>query len=446
MTRTPQRSSVTVAPTPQPASPVNLASPVSLADSSRTWAKIGMLSFGGPAAQIALMHREIVTHKGWLSDQQFANALSFCMLLPGPEAMQLATYSGWRLHGMRGGLVAGGLFVLPGALVMLGLAMGYVYFGALAWVGALFMGLQAGIIIIVLQALLKLTKRALRVTADWVIGVAGFVSIFALNVPFPIIIGSAALYGFLTSKTTNDHKSVIPFPDWRPSLTTAVQWGLLWWAPLLFVAFIIGNQQLTAIGFFFSKLAVVTFGGAYAVLAYMAQDVVGQLGWLSASTMMDGLGLAETTPGPLILVTEFVGFVAAFKSGGLAYGIAGAVIALWATFAPCFLWIFVGARYIDWLTHQPRLQGALSSIMAAVVGVIANLFVWFIINSVFDDLALFSLGPVQVLIPTLTAINYTMIAIAGICGAVAVHFKASLFSILALAAGLGTASALITTA
>lgn len=446
MTRTPQRSSVTVAPTPQPASPVNLASPVSLADSSRTWAKIGMLSFGGPAAQIALMHREIVTHKGWLSDQQFANALSFCMLLPGPEAMQLATYSGWRLHGMRGGLVAGGLFVLPGALVMLGLAMGYVYFGALAWVGALFMGLQAGIIIIVLQALLKLTKRALRVTADWVIGVAGFVSIFALNVPFPIIIGSAALYGFLSSKATNDHKSVIPFPDWRPSLTTAVQWGLLWWAPLLFVAFIIGDQQLTAIGFFFSKLAVVTFGGAYAVLAYMAQDVVGQLGWLPASTMMDGLGLAETTPGPLILVTEFVGFVAAFKSGGLAYGIAGALIALWATFAPCFLWIFVGARYIDWLTHQPRLQGALSSIMAAVVGVIANLFVWFIINSVFDDLALFSLGPVQVLIPTLTAINYTMIAIAGICGAVAVHFKASLFSILALAAGLGAASALITTA
>lgn len=410
---------------------------------SLLWAKIGVLSFGGPAAHVALMHREFVTHQRWLSDQQFTNALSFCMLLPGPEAMQLATYSGWRLHGVRGGLVAGGLFVLPGALVMLALAISYVHFGTVDWVASLFLGLKAGIITIVLQALIRLSKRALTSTSDLVICIVGFASICFLNLPFPIIIVGAALCGLITNNNINAAKSCIHFPDWRPSVTTIIQWGALWWLPLLTIDFIIGNEKLAEIGYFFSKLAVVTFGGAYAVLAYMAQDVVGKLGWLQASTMMDGLGLAETTPGPLILVTEFVGFVTAFSIGGLWYGLAGAAIALWATFIPCFLWIFVGARYIEWLNQQPRLQAALSSIMAAVVGVIANLFVWFILHTAFSNLAVLNFGPISVLFPDFDSLNYIVIGIAAVCGAFAIWRKAGIFSILALAASLGIASTLI---
>ena len=410
---------------------------VSIAESSRVWAKIGLLSFGGPAAQIALMHREIVAQRGWLSEQQFTNALSFCMLLPGPEAMQLATYSGWRLHGVRGGLLAGGLFILPGALVMLALAIGYVYFGTIGWVESLFTGLKAGIAVIVLQALIKLAKRGLTHFMDWLIAIAGFVGIFFANVPFPLIIASAALYGFFASHPSNDQRSDIPLPDARTSCLTLMQWMALWWVPIFVIDLLVGDDQLAAIGYFFSQLAVVTFGGAYAVLAYMAQDVVGHLGWLQPGTMMDGLGLAESTPGPLILVTEFVGFITAFHTGGLSYGIAGALVALWATFIPCFLWIFVGAPYIEWLTNQPRLRGALAAIMAAVVGVIANLFIWFVLNILFAEIATEQYGPISVLMPDVTAINLTIIAIAVICGVLAFWRHAGLFTILPSASLLG---------
>ena len=410
---------------------------VSIAASSRVWAKIGLLSFGGPAAQIALMHREIVAQRGWLSEQQFTNALSFCMLLPGPEAMQLATYSGWRLHGVRGGLLAGGLFILPGALVMLALAIGYVYFGTIGWVESLFTGLKAGISVIVLQALIKLAKRGLTHFMDWLIAIAGFVGIFFANVPFPLIIASAALYGFFASRQSNDQRSDTPLPDARTSCLTLMQWIALWWVPIFVIDLLVGDDQLAAIGYFFSQLAVVTFGGAYAVLAYMAQDVVGHLGWLQPGTMMDGLGLAESTPGPLILVTEFVGFITAFHTGGLSYGIAGALVALWATFIPCFLWIFVGAPYIEWLTNQPRLRGALAAIMAAVIGVIANLFIWFVLNILFAEIATEQYGPISILMPDVTTINLTIIAIAVICGVLTFWRHAGLFTILASAGLLG---------
>ena len=417
--------------------PTESIDPITIIEASRLWTKIGLLSFGGPAAHIALMHREIVMERGWLSEQQFTNALSFCMLLPGPEAMQLATYSGWRLHGVRGGLLAGGLFILPGASVILALAIGYVYFGAIGWVESLFAGLKAGVSVIVLQALIKLAKRGLTNFADWLIAIAGFVGIFFANVPFPLIIASAALYGFYASHPSNDQQSVISLPDLRTIFMTLMQWTALWWIPIFVIDLIFDNDQLAALGYFFSQLAVVTFGGAYAVLAYMAQDVVGHLGWLQPSTMMDGLGLAESTPGPLILVTEFVGFITAFHTGGLINGIAGALVALWATFIPCFLWIFVGAPYIEWLTSQPRLRGALAAIMAAVVGVITNLFVWFVLNILFAEIAAEKYGPVSILIPDVTTVNLTIIAIAAICGGLIFWRHAGLFTILATSGALG---------
>ena len=411
--------------------------PVSIAESSRVWLKIGLLSFGGPTAQIALMYREIVQQRGWLSEQKFTNALSFCMLLPGPEAMQLATYSGWRLHGVRGGLLAGGLFILPGALVMLGLAIGYVYYGTIGWVESLFIGLKAGISVIVLQALVKLARHGLTHPTDWLIAIVGFVCIFFINVSFPLIIASAAFYGFFLSRHTNDSRSVISLPNMRTSCLTLMQWMALWWVPIFVIDLVFENERLAAIGYFFSKLAVVTFGGAYAGLAYMAQDAVGHLGWLQLGTMMDGLGLAETTPGPLILVSEFVGFITAFHTGGLTNGVAGALVALWATFVPCFLWIFLGAPYIEWLTSHPRLRGALAAIMAAVVGVIANLFVWFVLNILFGELDAKQYGPVSVLIPDFATFNLTIIAIAAVCGTLTVCRQAGLFTILVTSGILG---------
>ncbi len=334
-----------------------------LGEATKVWARIGILSFGGPAAQIALMHREIVDERNWLSERQYLNALSFCMLLPGPEAMQLATYAGWRLHGTLGGLIAGLLFVLPGAAIVLALAATYAVFGNVPLVYALFLGVKAAVIIVVIEALMRVSKRALQRMEHWVVAFLAFVAIFFLALPYPLIILTAAVYGFLRGSPdaddeTLDHtlkRSVLG------TLSTVCLWLTIWWGPLLLVGYVAGETLLPDIGLFFSKLAVVTFGGAYAVLAYMGQDVVNHFGWLTAGEMMDGLGLAETTPGPLILVTEFVGFIATYRDGGMALGVAGAIVTLWATFAPCFLWIFAGAPYIDWISNQPRLRGALSA-------------------------------------------------------------------------------------
>ncbi len=354
------------------------------AEATKVWARIGCLSFGGPAGQIALMHREIVDERKWLSEQQFLSALNFCMLLPGPEAMQLATYAGWRLHGVKGGLVAGLLFVLPGAAVVLALSMLYGAYGNLPWITAVFFGIKAAVLAIVIEALLRVARRALKGSIDWLIAGAAFLALYCFGVPFPLVIIAAGLVGFARSP-----KITAMTATTRPSFTslfaTVITWGLIWLVPLALLAITLGpHHVLTKIGLFFSQLAVVTFGGAYAVLSYMAQAAVEQHGWLTAPEMIDGLALAETTPGPLILVTQFVGYLAASREmGSLWGGVAGAIITLWMTFAPCFLWIFAGAPYIEHIGKLPRLVGALAAITAAVVGVILNLSLWFGLHVLF---------------------------------------------------------------
>lgn len=389
---------------------------VSFREALSTFARIGVLSFGGPTAQIALMHKIIVEEKKWLDEQHYLNALSFCMLLPGPEAMQLATYVGWRLHGLRGGLAAGLLFVLPGAAVVLTLSMIYAYFGNVPLVDALFLGIKAAVLIIVVEALLRISKRALKLPEHWLIAAVSFVSIFFLAAPFPLIVFAAALLGYIRGQGQAQLYPIAVRP--ADTVKTVAAWLVVWFAPLLALATLFGRDHvLSQLSVFFSKLAMVTFGGAYAVLAYMAQDVVMRYGWLDAGAMMDGLGLAETTPGPLILVTEFVGFLTAFRHGGdpvLLQGLLGAFVALWATFAPCFLWIFAGAPYIAWMTHQPRLKGALAAITAAVVGVILNLAIWFALHVFFHDVSLRHLGPVQLWTPTLSSIDWPVVALASL--------------------------------
>lgn len=352
------------------------------------WAKIGVLSFGGPAGQIALMHRVLVDEKKWMSESRYLAALNFCMLLPGPEAMQLATYAGWSLHGWRGGLAAGTLFVLPGALVVLILSMIYAAFGQVPLVAALFFGIKAAVLAIVIEALLRVAKRALKHTSDWWIAGFAFLALYTFQIPFPLIILAAALFGFFrVSAAPEQVLATTPVP-WRDTVSTLSLWLALWLAPLgLIIAGFGWDHVFSQTALFFSKLAVVTFGGAYAVLSYMAQQAVENFGWLSAPQMIDGLGLAETTPGPLILVTEFVGYMAGYRfAGGMWGGIAAALITLWMTFTPCFLWIMAGAPYIERLHNMPRLSGALAAVTAAVVGVILNLTIWFALHVLFATL------------------------------------------------------------
>ena len=357
--------------------------------------------------------------------------------------MQLATYVGWRIHGILGGIVAGLLFVLPGALIMLCLGIAYVYFGTFGIAGALFLGVKAAIVVIVLQALFRLARKALQRPHQWVIAIIGFCGIFILALPFPLIIAMAAIYGFVSNRQPQASTTLPPLPNSKDTAKTILIWVGMWWGPLLAIDLFADAPLLAEIGYFFSKLAVVTFGGAYAVLAYMAQDVVGQLGWLQPAEMMDGLGLAETTPGPLILVTEFVGFLTAFKTAGIANGVAGAGIALWATFIPCFLWIFAGAPYLDWLTYQPRLQGALASIMAAVVGVIANLFAWFALHLFFAKTSMTDFGMIHILTPDLASLDLRVIAITLVCAFLAFGRGLGLFWLLGLAALAGVMMHLI---
>ncbi|HKL55426.1 MAG TPA: chromate efflux transporter [Roseovarius sp.] len=363
-----------------------------LSDIFRSFLRIGLLSFGGPAAQISMMHAELVERRGWLDERQFLGALSFCMLLPGPEAMQLATYAGWRLRGVPGGLIAGLLFVVPGALVILALGLGYALYGGVPLVQALFFGIKAAVVAIVLQALLNLARKALTDRASWVLAMLAFVAMFVLSAPFPIIIALAALWGYLGARGEAGAAPPAAVPL-RGTLVTVAIWGALWAAPVL-VAWGTGATFLTDLALFFSKLAVVTFGGAYAVLAYMTETVVATKGWLSTAQMIDALGLAETTPGPLILVTEFVGLLAGYAQGGPGMAVLAALLTLWVTFTPCFLWIFAGAPYIEQILARPRLKGALTGISAAVVGVILNLSVWFALHVLFGRVRDTTFGPV----------------------------------------------------
>ena len=401
--------------------------------------RIGILSFGGPAAQIALMHRVLVEEERWLDEPRFLSALSFCMLLPGPEAMQLSTYAGWQLRGVPGGLLAGLLFVVPGALVVLGLAVLYMSVGHLPVMAALFLGVKAAVLVIVVEALLKVARKALHSPVHWFIAGLAFMAIFFLTVPFPGIILVSGLVGYFLLGSQDAAQSGTGRGGGSVSGTarTVALWMVVWWTPVLLLAAIGGYDVLVQLGNFFSRLAVVTFGGAYAVLAYLAQDVVTHHGWLTAGEMMDGLGLAETTPGPLILVTEFVGYIAGYRAGGVGLGIAGALVTLWVTFVPCFLWIFAGAPFIDRLTAQPRLKGALESITAAVVGVILNLSIWFGLHVLFTDLPSRQIGPVRLLIPDWYSLDWRVLAVGIVSAVMLLWRRQSLMRTLGVAALLG---------
>ena len=358
--------------------------PPSWPEMFRVFGRIGLMSFGGPAAQIAVMHRELVEDRSWLSEQTYLRALSLCMLLPGPEAMQLATYAGWRLRGVAGGLLGGLLFVVPGAAFIAVLALLYAWYGQLPLVQTAFLGIKAAVIIVVFQALLKVSSKALHGRLGWALAFGSFIGIFVLGLPFPLIILLAGAIGMLTKSPTAVAEPA-NLPPAR-SLRTLLIWGGLWAAPLVLLA-LLGEDFLLQLGLFFSKLAVVTFGGAYAVLAYMTQTVVQDFGWINTDQMIDALGLAETTPGPLILVTQFVGMLAGFAQSGPSGALAAGLLALWVTFTPCFLWIFLAGPYLEALSEQPRIAGALRAITAAVVGVIANLSVWFALHVLFDRVA-----------------------------------------------------------
>ena len=410
------------------------------------WLKIGLLSFGGPAAQIALMHRVLVDEQRWLSERQFLSALNFCMLLPGPEAMQLATYAGWRMHGVRGGLAAGLLFVMPGAILMLALSVVYALYGQLPAMEVLFLGVKAAVLAIVLEALIRVARRALQTKEHWLLAGLSFASLFFFNVPFPVVVLAAAMIGVVSSWRSGEDvavlapKGAISVPATAPprTLVTVATWLAIWLGPLAVLWIVLGNDHmLVKLGLFFSKLAVVTFGGAYAVLAYMAQEVVQGYGWLSAGEMLDGLGLAETTLGPLILVTEFVGFLAAYREAGgasLLMGIAGAAVTLWATFTPCFLWIFAGAPYVEQLQHAVRLRAALAAVTAAVVGVILNLSLWFGLRVLFGQFGRIEIGPVTLDVPILQSLDWRAAVLSILAGVALFRFKAGVIVTLMICA------------
>jgi chromate transporter len=331
------------------------------------------------------------------------------MLLPGPEAMQLAAFAGWRLHGFLGGLIAGGLFILPGALVIFALAFVYGAIIDAPLVQALFLGVKATVVVIVIEAILRVARRALKTPAHWALAGLAFAALFLFAVPFPVIVLAAGLYGAATAGAATSPAPALRLPL-RPLLATVGIGLAVWWAPVALVA-LAGQAFLTDLGLFFSKLAVVTFGGAYAVLSYMAQEVVAGYGWVSTPQLMDALGLAETTPGPLILVTVFVSIVAGLNQDSAALGLAGGLMTLWVTFVPCFLWIFAGAPLVDWIAGRPRLQSALSAITAAVVGVILNLSVWFALHVLFGEVRDIEAGPLTTVLPVWTTLQPVALAL-----------------------------------
>ncbi|WP_171234569.1 chromate efflux transporter [Ruegeria sp. HKCCA6837] len=411
----------------------------SIKDLIRVFGRIGLLSFGGPAAQISLMHQELVERRPWLDEQTYLRALSLCMLLPGPEAMQLATYAGWRLRGVTGGLIAGSLFVLPGALVIAVLVALYSTFGDVPLVQSAFVGIKATVIMIVLQALRNLSRKALMDKDHRIIAGLSFASIFLLNLPFPLIILAAALWGYATFRGPTEPPGPVQPSHLKRSLKTVAIWLPLWLGPL-FALTLSGHQLLSDLGWFFARLAVVTFGGAYAVLAYMTQTVVDQYHWISTDQMIDGLGLAETTPGPLILVTQFVAMLAGELSGGFSLALAAGAVALWATFVPCFLWIFLAAPYLDRLATRPRLSSALNGITAAVVGVILNLSVWFALNVLFESVPNISWGPLAIPAPQLSQLNFAALGLTALAGVLIFRLKLGMGTVLALMSIAGLAA------
>lgn len=424
----------------------------SLAELTRVFARIGCLSFGGPAGQIALMQRELVDERGWVEQGAFLRALNLCHLLPGPEAQQLATWIGWRLHGVRGGLIAGLLFVLPGAAVMLALSLLYVAAAGLHWFAALFLGIKAAVLAVVLQALLRVAKRALGTRFKLMLAILAALSLTVLRTQFPLVILTAGLIGAATVQWSPEwlgkhhiaaDSAPLATPQQLIALTarTIFLWLLVWALPLGMVHLLLGPHHiLWQIGMFFSRLAVVTFGGAYAVLAYMAQAAVSGFGWLAPGEMADGLGLAETTPGPLIMVTQFVGFLAAWRHPGtlspLEAGLLGAGLTTWVTFAPCFLWIFACAPWMERLERAEHLQGALAAITAAVVGVIANLALWFALHVLFRRLS-------EVGLPDLASLDWRAALIAALAAVLVFGLKRGVLQTMAVCAATGSALSIL---
>ena len=413
----------------------------------RVCTRIGFLSFGGPAGQIALMHRELVDERRWVSEEQYLHALNFCHLLPGPEAQQLAIWIGWKLHGFRGGLAAGLLFVLPGALVILGLSILYAYAARLGWFAALFLGIKSAVLAIVVQSLLRIAGRALKTQLHKTLAFAAFAALFLFNLPFPLVVLGAGAIGLIVAaarpewlalKDSADSPPAAPRP-WGESLRAVLLWATIWALPMVLIFATLGpDHVLWRIGSFFSQLAVVTFGGAYAVLAYMAQEAVQGYHWLSAGEMADGLGLAETTPGPLIMVTQFVGFLAAFRAPApftpLLAGVVGAVLTTWVTFAPCFLWIFTFAPWIARLEHARRLKGGLSALTAAIVGVIANLSLWFFIHVLFARVDEVQAGPLRLYRPDPASLDWRAAVLAGLAAVLIFRLQWNVIRVLGIAA------------
>jgi chromate transporter len=442
---------------------------VSTGDAFWVWLRIAALSFGGPAGQIALMHRVLVEEKRWIGEHRFLHALNYCMLLPGPEAQQLATYIGWLMHRTRGGIIAGGLFILPGMVSIMALSWIYVIYGQLGIVSALFFGLKAAVLAIVLQAVVRIGGRALRNIVMLAMAAAAFLLIFFARIPFPVIVLAAGLIGYfggraglavfrvggghgapggtivadaetLLGEELPAHATVSP----RQAVRTAAVWLALWLIPVGILILWLGPDDVfSQIATFFSTMAMVTFGGAYAVLAYVAQEAVQSYHWLQPGEMLDGLGMAETTPGPLIMVLQFVGFMGAYRDPGmlppLIAATLGGLLATWVTFIPCFLWIFLGAPFIERLRGNAAVAGALSAITAAVVGVILNLAIWFAIHTIFRAAQPFAAGPIRFDMPVLASVDPWTLLLSGASIVAMLRFKAGAIPTLLAASAAGIA-------
>lgn len=432
----------------------------------KIWAKIAGLSFGGPAGQIAVMHRILVEEKRWIGEERFLHALNYCMLLPGPEAQQLAIYIGWLLHKVRGGLVAGTLFVLPGMVAIMILSWIYAGFGNVGVIEALFFGLKAAVLAVVLEAVMRIGRRALKNTVMVAIAGAAFIGIFCFDVSFPIIILAAAVIGYLGGRAgvaafqagsghgkgsghivadaetaLGQHIPIHARPTTSWSLKIASICLVLWLAPVVLLFAFNVNPVFTDIATFFSKMAMVTFGGAYAVLAYVAQQAVETYHWLAPGEMLNGLGMAETTPGPLIMVTQFVGFMGAFRHAGalppMLAGTLGGLLTTWVTFVPCFLWIFLGAPYIERLRGNRALSAALSAITAAVVGVVLNLAIWFALHVLFAKVREIHTLGMSIDVPTLASINLPSLILSVAAVLAVFRFKIAIIPVLAACSAAG---------
>src|SRR3954466_5424837 len=441
---------------------------VPLREAFRVWLRVAMLSFGGPAGQIAVMHRILVEEKRWISESRFLHALNYCMLLPGPEAQQLATYIGWLMHPTLGGIMAGVLFVVPGIIAIMALSYVYAGYGNVPAIAALFFGLKAAVLAIVLEAVVRIGKRSLKNSVMQALAAAAFVGIFFFNIPFPIIIFGAALIGFVGASTgasafqlkgghgTDKQDAGLvdsalgeELPEHtRPTVARALQvsslWLALWLIPVIALLLTLGRGNVfSEIAVFFSKMAMVTFGGAYAVLAYVAQQAVETYGWLKPGEMLDGLGMAETTPGPLIMVLQFVGFMAAFRDAGtlppMVAGTFGGLLATWVTFPPCFLWIFLGAPYIEALRGNKGLSGALSAITAAVVGVILNLAIWFFLHTLFREVRPVQGYGMSLDMPVLTSVDLWALALSAAAMIAIFRFKLGMIPTLLACSAAGIA-------